>query len=110
MAKGDENCCELPKMDAIDTLAPENQDKIVQGSLFTEDLQSAQEERDRKEQEERRLAMEAAEKEEQEREKAAEAAAKGGKKKTSFFKSVLDNILNYSEDFFDDKDDRNAAN
>ena len=110
MAKGDENCCELPKMDAIDTLAPENQDKIVQGSLFTEDLQSAQEERDRKEQEERRLAIEAAEKEEQEREKAAEAAAKGGKKKTSFFKSVLDNILNYSEDFFDDKDDRNAAN
>ena len=110
MAKGEENCCDLPKMDAIDSLAPENQDKVVQRSLFTPDGNSAQEEIDRKEQEERRLAMEAAEKEEQEREMAAQAAAKGGKKKTSFFKSVLDNILNYSEDFFDDKDDRNAAN
>ncbi|MBO7114169.1 MAG: cell division protein FtsA, partial [Bacteroidaceae bacterium] len=47
MAKGDENCCELPKMDAIDNLTPEDQDKVVQGSLFTEEGESAQDERDR---------------------------------------------------------------
>ena len=29
MAKGDENCCELPKMDEIDNISAENQDKVV---------------------------------------------------------------------------------
>ena len=107
MAKGDENCCELPKMDAIDNLAPENQDKVVQGALFTDDGESAQEERDRKEQEERRQALEAAEKDEQE--KVSEAPSKGGAKKHNFFKSLFDNFINYSEDFFEDKEDKNAG-
>ena len=104
MAKGDENCCELPKMDAIDNLTPEEQDKVVQGSLFTEEGESAQDERDRKEQEERRQAEVAAEKEEQE--KAAEITGKGGKKSGNFFKRALDSFLNYSENFFDDKEDK----
>lgn len=107
MAKGDENCCELPKMDAIDNLAPENQDKVVQGALFTDDGESAQEERDRKEQEERRQALEAAEKDDQE--KVSEAPSKGGAKKHNFFKSLFDNFINYSEDFFEDKEDKNAG-
>ena len=102
--KGDENCCELPKMDAIDNMAPGDQDKVEQMSLFTETGESAQEERDRKEQEERRIALESAEKEEQEKE--SEDTNKGGKKKINFFKRALDNFLNYSEDFFDDKGDK----
>lgn len=108
MAKGDENCCELPKMDAIDNLAPENQDKVVQQSLFTDEGESAQEEKDRKEQEERRQAMEAAaEKEDQD--KASETAGKGGAKRHNFFKSLFDNFINYSEDFFEDKEDKNTG-
>lgn len=107
MAKGDENCCELPKMDAIDNIAPENQDKVIQGALFTEDGESAQEERDRKEQEERRQALEAAEKDDQE--KASESPVKGGAKRHNFFKSLFDNFINYSEDFFEDKEDKNTG-
>ena len=107
MAKGDENCCELPKMDAIDNIAPENQDKVIQGALFTEDGESAQEERDRKEQEERRQALEAAEKDDQE--KASETPVKGGAKRHNFFKSLFDNFINYSEDFFEDKEDKNTG-
>jgi cell division protein FtsA len=103
LAKGDENCCELKPMDEIDKMAPEDQDKVVQQSLFTDEGESAQDERDRKEQEERRKAEEAAEKEEQE--KPAEAEAKGGKKKNSFFKNMINNFMNYSEGFFDDKDE-----
>lgn len=103
LAKGDENCCELPKMDQIDNLSPENQDKVVQGSLFTEDGNSAQEERDRKEQEERRLAAEAAlqnpeGKPQEENEKAV-------KKRPSVFKRWYDSFMNMGENFFDDKDD-----
>jgi len=104
LAKGDENCCELKPMDEIDKLAPEDQDKIVQQSLFTETGESAQEERDRKEQEERRQAEEAAEKEEQE--KPADTESKGGKKKGSFFKKWIDNFMDYSEGFFDDSENK----
>jgi cell division protein FtsA len=103
LAKGDENCCELKPMDEIDKMAPEDQDKVVQQSLFTDEGESAQDERDRKEQEERRKAEEAAEKEEQE--KPADTEAKGGKKKNSFFKNMINNFMNYSEGFFDDKDE-----
>ena len=35
----------------------------------------------------------------------AEAEAKGGKKKNSFFKNMINNFMNYSEGFFDDKDE-----
>ena len=56
MAKGDENCCELPKMDEIDNISAENQDKVVQFDIFTDTGESAQAERDRKEQEEREKA------------------------------------------------------
>jgi hypothetical protein len=108
MAKGDENCCELPKMDAIDSLAPENQDKVVQGTLFTESGESAQEERDRREEEERRLAIEAAENRE-EQEKSVEETSAGGKKKINFFKRALDSFLNYSEEFFDDNEGKDTA-
>ena len=104
LAKGDENCCELKPMDEIDKLAPEDQDKIVQQSLFTDEGESAQEERDRKEQEERRQAEEAAEKEEQE--KPADTESKGGKKKGSFFKKWIDNFMDYSEGFFDDSENK----
>ena len=103
LAKGDENCCELKPMDEIDKLAPEDQDKVVQQSLFTDEGESAQEERDRKEQEERQRAEAAAEKEEQE--KPAEPEVKGGKKKNNFFKNMINNFMNYSEGFFDDKDE-----
>jgi cell division protein FtsA len=108
MAKGDENCCELPKMDAIDNLTPEEQDKVVQQSLFTDEGESAQAVRDQKEQEERRQAEEVAEKEEQE--KTAEVTGKGGKKSGNFFKRALDNFLNYSENFFDDKEEKTGSN
>ena len=103
LAKGDENCCELPKMDQIDNLSPENQDKVVQGSLFTEDGNSAQEERDRKEQEERRLAAEAALQNPEE--KPQEDQEKTVKKRPSVFKRWYDSFMNMGETFFDDKDD-----
>ena len=100
MAKGDENCCELPKMDEIDNISAENQDKVVQIDLFTEAGESAQAERDRKEQEEREKA--AAQKEEE----AAlrEEAEKKRTKKVSVFKRWVDNVMNMGESFFEDKD------
>lgn len=108
MAKGDVNCCELPKMDAIDNLTPEEQDKVVQGSLFTDDLESAQEERDRKEQEERdRKEQEAIINEEAKKEEPVQS----GVKKNNVFKRWYDSFMNMGENFFDDKDEsRNDGN
>ena len=103
MAKGDENCCVMRKMDEIDNLAPEEEMNIVQGSLFTEDGESAQEERDRKEEMERQEA--AAKKEEEVRKE--EAEGKETKKKgPSVFKRWYDNFMNMGESFFDDKEDK----
>ena len=101
MAKGDENCCELPKMDEIDNISAENQDKVVQIDLFTEAGESAQAERDRKEQEEREKA--AAQKEEEAAQREEEAEKKRTKK-VSVFKRWVDNVMNMGESFFEEKD------
>ena len=109
MAKGDENCCELPKMDAIDNLTPEDQDKVVQGSLFTEEGESAQDERDRHEQAEReRKEQEAIMNEETKKD---EEPVQSGVKKNNVFKRWYDSFMNMGENFFDDKDEsRNDGN
>ena len=101
MAMGDENCCKLPKMDEIDNISAENQDKVVQIDLFTEAGESAQAERDRKEQEEREKA--AAQKEEEAAQREEEAEKKRTKK-VSVFKRWVDNVMNMGESFFEDKD------
>ena len=102
MAKGDENCCELPKMDEIDNISAENQDKVVQIDLFTEAGESAQAERDRKEQEEREKA--AALKEEETAAKEEEAEKKRTKK-VSIFKRWVDDVMSMGESFFEEKDE-----
>ncbi len=103
MAKGDENCCVLKPMDEIDKMSPEDQDKVVQQSLFTDEGESAQEERDRKEQEERRQAEETAVQNEEN--KKDEEKARSAKKKPSVFKRWYDSFMNMGENFFDDKDE-----
>ena len=101
MAKGDENCCELPKMDAIDNLTPEEQEKVVQQSLFTDEGESAQEERDRKEQQERE---EAAKREEESVKE--EAGPKSKKSGPSVFQRWYKNFMDMGESFFEDKEDK----
>ena len=103
MAKGDENCCELPKMDAIDNLTPEEQDKVVQQSLFTDEGESAQEERDRIEQEEREKA---AAKKEEETNKEEEESKKKKSSKPSVFQRWYKNFMDMGENFFEDKEDK----
>lgn len=102
MAKGDENCCELPKMDEIENISAENQDKVVQTDLFTASGESAQAERDRLEQEAREKA--AAKKEEEEAIKEEEAEKKRTKR-VSVFKRWVDNVMNMGESFFEEKDE-----
>ena len=107
LANGDENCCELPKMDEIENISAENQDKVVQTDLFTAAGESAQAERDRKEQEEREKA--AAKKEEEAAAK-EEEAEKNRTKKVSVFKRWVDNFMNMGESFFEDKEDGQNTN
>ena len=107
MAKGDENCCELKPMDEIDKLAPEDQDKVVQQSLFTDEGESAQAIRDQKEQEERRQAEEAAVIEETKKE---EEPVQSGIKKNNVFKRWYKNLMDISENFFDDNETRGENN
>ena len=102
MAKGDENCCELPKMDAIDNLTPEDESNIVQGSLFTADGESAQEEKDRKEQQER---AEAAARKEEDSVK-EEVDVKKKKKGPSVFQRWYKSFMDMGENFFDDKEEK----
>ena len=107
VAKGDENCCELPNMNAIDNVAPEDELNVVQQSLFTDDGESAQEERDRKEQQEREQAIaDAANKEETK----GDEEKKGSAKKNNFFKRFYENIMNMGEDFFDEEKEQNSDN
>jgi cell division protein FtsA len=107
VAKGDENCCELPNMNAIDNVAPEDELNVVQQSLFTDDGESAQEERDRKEQQEREQAIaDAANKEETK----GDEEKKGSAKKNNFFKRFYENIMNMGEDFFDEDKEHNSDN
>lgn len=101
MAEGDENCCELPKMDEIENISAENQDKVIQRDLFTDTGESAQAVIDRQEQEERERA--AARKEEEIAAK-EEEAEKNRSKKVSVFKRWVDNVMNMGESFFEDKD------
>ena len=107
LAKGDENCCELPKMDEIENISAENQDKVVQTDLFTAAGESAQAERDRLEQEAREKA--AAKKEEEAAAK-EEEAEKNRTKKVSVFKRWVDNFMNMGESFFEDKEDGHNTN
>ena len=102
MAKGDENCCELPKMDEIENISAENQDKVVQFDIFTDTGESAQAERDRKEQEEREKAAAIKEKEAAAKEEEAE---KNRSKKVSVFKRWVDNVMNMGESFFEERDE-----
>lgn len=101
MAEGDVNCCELPKMDEIENISAENQDKVIQRDLFTDTGESAQAVIDRQEQEERERA--AARKEEEAAAK-EEEAEKNRSKKVSVFKRWVDNVMNMGESFFEDKD------
>ena len=105
LAKGDVNCCELPKMDAIDNIAPEDQNRVIQQNLFTDEGESAQEVRDRKEQEERKQA-EVEDIRNEEENKKEEEAPKGGKKKNNVFKRWYESFMNMSENFFDDTEDK----
>ena len=107
LANGDENCCELPKMDEIENISAENQDKVVQTDLFTASGESAQAERDRLEQEAREKA--AAKKEEEAAAK-EEEAEKNRTKKVSVFKRWVDDFMNMGESFFEDKDNRRDTN
>ena len=102
MTKGDENCCELPKMDEIENISAENQDKVVQFDIFTDTGESAQAERDRKEQEEREKAAAIKEKEAAAKEEEAE---KNRSKKVSVFKRWVDNVMNMGESFFEERDE-----
>lgn len=108
LTKGCENCCDmpLPKMDDIERLTSENQDKVSMGSLFTFDGESAQEERDRQEQEriqaaraeaEAQTAASADSQEKQENEK-----PQGGKKRKNSFMSFLKGIVEKGEEFLDE--------
>ena len=98
MAKGDENCCKLPKMDDIENISAENQDKVVQIDIFTESGESAQAERDRLEQEAREKA--AAQKEEETAQKEEEVEKKRTKK-VSIFKRWVDDVMSMGESFFE---------
>ena len=108
LAKGNENCCELPKMDAIDNVAPEDQDRLVQRDLFTEDGESLQEEIDRKEEEERKAALDAAAL--NDKEEKGEPENSGGKKRNNLFKSLIERLTTMGEDFFDGDIEQNSGN
>lgn len=103
LAKGDESCCELPKMDEIDNISAENQDKVIQTDLFTAAGESAQAERDRKEQEEREKAAARREEEAQAKEEETEKKKEKGK---SMFRRLYENFIDVSESFFEDKEDK----
>ncbi|MBQ0095874.1 MAG: cell division protein FtsA [Bacteroidaceae bacterium] len=106
MARGDENCCELPAMDAIDNLNAENQDKVVTLELFTPDGENAQDVRDREN--EMKVQQQKAQ-QETEAQQAAEAPAPetGGVRKSNWFKKLLNGLMNESEKFFDEDSDNN---
>lgn len=100
MSKGDVGCCELPKMDVMDNLTPEDQVKVVQGDLFTPDGESAQEVRDRKEQQEREEAVR------KEEESVKEEKEEKKNSKPSVFQRWYRNLMDMGENFFEDKEDK----
>lgn len=109
LLKGDENCCELPKMDAMDNLSAEEQSRVVQQTLFTSNGESAQVERDQKEQEKRDQEFETAIKKEEEEKKVAESARQGGKKANNFFRKFYENIMTKGEELFDEDINSNSG-
>lgn len=109
LIKGDENCCELPRMDAMDNLTAEDETKVVQQDLFTMSGESAQVERDRKEQEERQQVLESVIKQEEEEKKAAEASQQGGKKRINFFTRLYNNVMEKGEELFEEETDNNSG-
>ena len=103
MAKGTENCCEVPKMDEIENLSPSDMDRIGMNSLFNSDGESAQDDRDR----ERLQKQEALNNEnnaESDKNSLNESNS-GGKKRKSYFKRIIDNIMNTGEKFFESDQD-----
>ncbi|MBR4843166.1 MAG: cell division protein FtsA [Bacteroidaceae bacterium] len=102
MAKGTENCCELPKMDEIDNVAPADMDKVGMNPLFNSEGESAQDDRDREE----LIRKESLSGKEESVENTAESTPEsGGKKRKSYFKRIIDNIMNTGEKFFDSDQD-----
>ncbi|MBR6371353.1 MAG: cell division protein FtsA [Bacteroidaceae bacterium] len=99
MAKGTENCCELPKMDEIDNVAPSDLDKVGMNPLFNSEGESAQEDRDREELI-RKESQDSIKHENADSASDTEAES-GGKKRKSYFKRIIDNIMNTGEKFFD---------
>lgn len=114
LSKGDENCCKLQKMDALDYVAPEDHNKMGMQSIFTDDGESAQMERDRKEQEERerkeREESERKEKREQEETANSGDSGHGGKKKSNMFKRFYDKVMDMTENLFDEDGQANTVN
>ena len=100
MSKGTEHCCEVPKMDEIENLPPADLDRMGMNQLFNSEGESAQADRDREQ---------LHKKDPHETEKAdgsgnAEPAKEpetGGKKRRSYFKRIIDNLMNTGEKFFD---------
>jgi hypothetical protein len=101
MAKGSENCCEIPKMDEIDKLTPSDMDKLGMPGLFNEEGESAQEDRDR------RRRKQKSEKSEETDAPDTRQTRTGGKKYRNYFKRIIDNIMDTGEKFFDSDQDFN---
>ena len=109
MAKGNSNCCQYKSMDALETMEPEQQLNMMQGSLFDEEGNSAQEKRDREEAIRREeAARQAAAQENAKAEEPQEPA--GGKKKVNFLKKFLNSIMDKGEEFFESESDQDSEN
>lgn len=109
MAKGNSNCCQYKSMDALETMEPEQQLNMMQGSLFDEEGNSAQEKRDREEAIRREeAARQAAAQENAKAEEPQEPA--GGKKKVNFLKKFLKSIMDKGEEFFESESDQDSEN
>lgn len=103
MANGYENCCETDmkepvKMDIIETIAPDQLKNMEMPSLFTDDGENAQIERDREEQEQARLKME----QEQQAQEKENEQSKAPKKPSGFMKLFM-RVLETSENYLEGK-------
>lgn len=94
---GEETCIQEIPME----IKPEDEGKAVTGNLFTDDGESAQEERDRKREEENKRRREAAAAKAQERKEKQKGFLAGLVKK---IKSVGDNMEKIATDFLKDED------
>lgn len=104
MSQNQTNCCEFPTFESIDDITPEQEKDLKTAPLFDENGESAQQERDRRE-EERRIAEVQLKHKQQEQVKAEEPineTNKGSKKKKNYFKNFIDRMMQSSEEFFED--------